>query len=150
MDGTSVANCEELKMPNAKKQRPKQCDSVNAHRVDKGRRINRFRAIKLAKGREALALKRAAPPSDNHHRPPDVGVPSPVAGTSKDHSPPQSRGYHPPYKVRRPDRYAKLNASKHGCDDSSSDNEDVLPDPVTQVRGEIVAVFRCYFNLYSI
>ena len=83
-------------MPNTKNQRPKQHDSVNAHRVD---RINRFRAINLAKGREALALKRAAPPSDNHHRPPDVGVPSPVAGTSKDHSPPQSRGYHPPYKV---------------------------------------------------
>ena len=62
MDGTSVANCEELKMPNAKKQRPKQRDSLRAHRVDKGRRINRFRAINLAKGREALALKRAAAP----------------------------------------------------------------------------------------
>ena len=54
MDGTSVTNCEELKMPNTKNQRPKQHDSVNAHRVD---RINRFRAINLAKGREALELK---------------------------------------------------------------------------------------------
>ena len=157
-DGTGVANCEGLNMPKQRRVRQSSIkyDSTRATRGAKGRAKRKHCAINLAKGREAMALKRAALPADNHLSP-DVDVPSsvagtsvdrsrdvpsPVAGTSKDRSPPQSRGYHPPYKVRRPDRNAQLKAAKHGCDDTSSDNEDVLPDPVTQVRGEIAAVLQ--------
>ena len=89
-------------MPNSVRQRTKQHDNVRATRGDKGRRKNRYRVLNAAKGREAVALKQAALPSGNPQVSLDLDVPSPVTGTSKDHSPPQSHGYHPPYKVRRP------------------------------------------------
>lgn len=84
-----------------------------------------------------MAAKRATL-SHGKHLTPDL--PSPVAWTSKDRSPPQGRGYHPPYKVRRPDRHALLKTTKHGCNDN--DNDNMLPDSVDEIRGEIASVLQ--------
>ena len=125
------------------KARARHYDEIRNPKGDNSNKQRHSSKRKLAKARAVLAAQRSTLSDDiDRHHSAAADIPLPVAGTSKDHSPPQSRGYHYPYKVRRPDRHAKLKAAKHGCNDTSSNNDAILPGPVERVRGEIAVVLH--------